>query len=63
MCIRDRVITMSLQAFVGEEPRKELVQPITNRMFIKPNGGIWTSSYNEEYGSDWIRWMHNVPWR
>lgn len=53
------VMIMSLQAFVGREPREELVQPITNRMFIKPNGGIWTSSYNEEYGSDWIRWMHN----
>ena len=50
---------MSTQAFVGEEPKEELVQPITNRMFIKPDGGIWTSSYNEEFGSDWIRWMHS----
>lgn len=32
------------------------VYPIHNNRFVKANGGLWTSSYNEEYGSEWVRW-------
>lgn len=26
---------------------------------IKPTGGLWTSTYNNEYGSDWIQWCES----
>lgn len=37
------------------EPKESLLSPIQNRMFIKGHGGIWTSTYVKEYGSDWVR--------
>jgi hypothetical protein len=36
---------------------EEIIIPIRNRTPMnKPHGGLWTSTYNSEYGSDWIRW-------
>lgn len=32
------------------------IAPVRNEMFIKPRGGFWTSTYNKEYGSEWIDW-------
>lgn len=41
--------------------RSSLVQykmiKVKNRIeSFKPFGGLWTSTYNEENGSDWVRW-------
>lgn len=32
------------------------MQAISN-LDSKPKGGLWTSTYNEVYGSDWIKWL------
>lgn len=51
---------MKPQLYVGkEEPTPERMQPVknsTNCLGAKPEGGLWTSTYDPEYGSDWIRW-------
>lgn len=51
---------MEPQLFVGrEEPSPDLFQPVSNSddcLGAKPRGGLWTSTYNPSYGSDWIRW-------
>lgn len=45
------------QLYVGEErPSLELFKPIENRDFVKPSGGLWTSTYDSRYGSAWVEW-------
>lgn len=39
----------------GTDLQKELFKPIQNHN-NKPYGGLWTSTYLGEYGSDWIQW-------
>jgi len=53
---------MKSQLFVGHlEPSPTLLQPVQNTMFIKPDGGIWTSTYlGKEHGSDWVRYLRNL---
>ncbi|WAT23512.1 hypothetical protein O0R52_22280 (plasmid) [Bacillus halotolerans] len=49
-------MTLSTQLFCGKEPQKSLIQPIENQIeIVKARGGIWTSTYNKELGSDWVR--------
>lgn len=49
-------MTASIQLFCGKkEPQKSCVQPIKNQIeCLKAKGGIWTSTYNKELGSDWV---------
>lgn len=39
-----------LHALAGER-----VAAITNR-YVKPSGGLWTSTYDERHGSGWVQW-------
>lgn len=57
MCGRVRGL-ISRELFVGEvEPSRKHMKPITNRdLSNKPFGGLWTSHYNETYGSTWVQW-------
>lgn len=48
---------MKEQLFFGKKPEKELLQPVINQELLnKPLGGLWTSTYEKEYGSDWLQW-------
>lgn len=38
------------------------MKPIRNYGFIKPNGGLWTSTLNGD-SSDWIRWCEDNEFR
>jgi hypothetical protein len=47
------------QLYVHEhDPIAPTISAIRNdaKRIRKPFGGLWTSTYNAEYGSDWIRW-------
>ncbi|GAC1662332.1 MAG: hypothetical protein PVS3B3_33470 [Ktedonobacteraceae bacterium] len=46
------------QLFISEtKPSAELIHPIENIAHIKPKGGIWTSTWNEETrSSGWTEW-------
>lgn len=50
---------MEQQLFLGTKPVEELMQPIKNADFVKANGGLWTSSYNNGK-SDWIEWCESA---
>lgn len=54
---------MQPQLYVGQdEPTAERFRPVENTSMClgaKPDGGFWTSTYNPETGSDWIRWCVN----
>lgn len=40
----------------GNVFKPELIRPIKNRMFIKPDGGLWASPKDSNYGwSDWCK--------
>jgi hypothetical protein len=45
------------QLFFGNEPKKELMNPIKND-WIKPTGGLWSSTL-ENGKSDWVEWCEN----
>jgi hypothetical protein len=52
-----------LQAFVGDyNPR--LFKPVENSISCldKPSGGLWTSTYDENIGSDWLNFCVNGYW-
>lgn len=55
---------MKTQLFVGESrPEKELFNPVyENGQLNKAGGGLWTSTYNENYGSDWLQWCTVESW-
>lgn len=36
-------------------PSIEEFRPIENRHFVKPKGGLWTSTYLNEFGSSWVQ--------
>lgn len=40
---------------------KDLFQPIKNRYFVKPDGGLWASSINARYG--WKDWNKDTEFR
>lgn len=41
----------------GNAPTSELMLPVTNAPYcMKPNGGIWTSTFDPEYVCSWHRW-------
>lgn len=54
---------LSPQLFVGKAPSRSLVDPIKNTMWIKPDGGIWTSSFNPEIGSSWVEFCRAEKYR
>jgi len=35
---------------------EEKLEPVKNKNWVKPEGGLWTSSYDPECGSGWIQW-------
>lgn len=53
------------QLFVGSEPTREHFQPVSNAVDfgVKPNGGMWTSTYDPSIGSGWIDWCHKEDFR
>ncbi|MCY8577537.1 hypothetical protein MOD24_16965 [Bacillus haynesii] len=55
-------MTISIQLFCGAKaPQKSLIQPIKNQIeILKAQGGIWTSTYNEEFGSEWLTFYNTV---
>ena len=42
----------------GEKPEPQKMEPIQNQLYWnKPNGGLWTSTYQRETDdSDWLEW-------
>ena len=36
-------------------PQSELISPVVNS-YVKPIGGFWTSTYDDELKSDWYQW-------
>lgn len=52
---------MEVQLFLSNAtPMPELFVPITNRQFVKPAGGMWTSTYIAEgHTSGWINWCRD----
>lgn len=46
------------QVFVSHsKPVPEKIDAVVNRRFWKPDGGLWTSTLDEE-GGQWLRWLH-----
>jgi hypothetical protein len=41
--------------------RRELA-PIKNREHFKPEGGLWTSTYHPQCGSNWVQWCLGEGW-
>ncbi|WP_207893695.1 hypothetical protein [Tepidibacillus fermentans] len=39
---------------------KEKMKPVKNNNFIKPTGGLWTSTYHPIYGSEWVQYSMNI---
>lgn len=56
------------QCFLGhDEPRPECVDPIQNAdgangPRVKPLGGIWTSTLNEDGSCGWLEWCRAEEW-
>ena len=46
------------QLFCTEQEEFREIEPVRNTKFIKPVGGLWTSTYTpeEEYPSAWVEW-------
>jgi len=60
------VRNLETQLFIcNAAPMPELLQPINNgdgkrSIFVKPLGGMWTSTWLEEIqGSDWVEWCRS----
>lgn len=49
---------LQTQLHIGKQkPAVNCMTPIQNRAFIKPYGGIWTSTFlGEKEGSEWVQW-------
>lgn len=48
------------QLFMGKEkPTKNKLMDVKNQSFVKPSGGLWTSTYEEKKGSDWTSFCEN----
>jgi hypothetical protein len=59
--VEDYIVTnVSPQLFVksNRQPpsEKRFVPPENSPCSTKPFGGLWTSSYDEQWGSDWVQW-------
>lgn len=56
---------MKPQLFIGKQPKRQRIAPIVNRndFGIKPHGGLWTSTYDARYGSDWVQWCLGEEFR
>jgi len=55
---------MQPQLFLSSAPpRAEALVPVTNCQFVKPKGGLWTSTYDaKECASGWVAWCeHEAP--
>lgn len=45
------------QLFIGDTiPTIEKFTSVKSRFFVKPFGGLWTSTYNKLFGSEWLEW-------
>lgn len=52
--------TLPTQLWLGGpgEPKADKIPEIKNEpRFVKPRGGMWTSTYNEESGSSWLQFL------
>lgn len=48
---------LASQVFVSHEiPRADAIDPVADRVFWKPTGGLWTSTLDDE-GGQWLRWL------
>jgi len=48
---------MEKQLHVGNSNLvKGQLRPLVPHLAIKAGGGLWTSTYESEYGSDWVQW-------
>lgn len=46
-----------MQAWVGSELDEGRVRPLERGVLrMKPVGGLWTSTFDERYGSGWVQW-------
>ena len=50
---------LNTQVFVGtEKPEPDKISLLSDDLFWKPCGGLWTSTLDDE-GGDWVRWLHD----
>lgn len=57
---------LKTQAWVGSsEPTSKRLEPMLaeGRSIFKPKGGLWTSTYHEDFGSDWCQWCLSEEFR
>lgn len=51
---------IATQLYIGRDRpdplRMQAVRNSDNCLGAKPEGGLWTSTYDPAYGSDWVRW-------
>lgn len=53
-----------IQLFEGKVcPSIDGMLPVRNDKSVKPRGGLWTSSYHEKLGSDWVQWCLSEAFR
>lgn len=53
------VTSMDTQLYIGRyEPRPESIIRVTNKQWVKPYGGLWTSTYIDN-SSGWVDWCLN----
>jgi hypothetical protein len=60
-----KLIQLPPQLFVGPGVESEKMTPATNTAsgWIKPEGGLWTSTYDPECGSGWVQWSMGERFR
>jgi hypothetical protein len=52
-----KLITLGEQLHIGIcQALIPMVVPVRNRAFVKPEGGLWTSTLLPKSGSDWVEW-------
>jgi hypothetical protein len=49
-------LTLPSQLFAGANLEKSRFNPIKNDSGEKPEGGLWTSTFDERVGSGWVNW-------
>ncbi|MDR6548502.1 hypothetical protein J2810_004592 [Chryseobacterium rhizosphaerae] len=59
--MQDKILSTPLIHYGSSRYKEELFRPITNDLFDKPSGGLWTSPVNSEYG--WREWAKSADFK
>ena len=52
------MVKLMPQLFCTEEEKFREIEPVRNTKFVKPEGGLWTSTYtpDKKFPSAWVEW-------